>query len=283
MVYFYLFVVFLLVNYHFQVQLLFSARPHLKMPCLSSFKWKYCFRYPMPRFLYLEKMPDNWIMFVKMIGTIKDDWEVRFHIIRRKKIIRMYKWLDLYERRSDLWRRPSLRSFRQTKSLTSSAAGEYLCCRFSFATGFTKQATLPLLLAVEFKSDGVEPPNIMEAERPMCLFPASMLAVFICCSWPYSLRISSWKSKHDGTRISHKNLKPRGRSYPHLQLATHITRHILVVLLPLTFNKIRLGNGVPNEKCWAVLVRYNVVNIRRKVTVKQFLAVVSHAVQHSSN
>lgn len=207
MVYFYLFVVFLLVNYHFQVQLLFSARPHLKMPCLSSFKWKYCFRYPMPRFLYLEKMPDNWIMFVKMIGTIKDDWEVRFHIIRRKKIIRMYKWLDLYERRSDLWRRPSLRSFRQTKSLTSSAAGEYLCCRFSFATGFTKQATLPLLLAVEFKSDGVEPPNIMEAERPMCLFPASMLAVFICCSWPYSLRISSWKSKHDGTRISHKNLK----------------------------------------------------------------------------
>ena len=95
------------------------------------------------------------------------------------------------ERRSDLRLCSSSGSLRQTKSLTSSAAGEYLCCRFSFAPGLTKQAKLPLLLAVEFKSDGVEPPNRMEAERPRCLFPASMLAVFICCSCPYSLRISS--------------------------------------------------------------------------------------------
>jgi len=152
-------------------------------------------------------MSYNWIMLVKMIGMIKGNWEVRFHKVRRKKIIHMYKWLDLYERRSDLWPRPSLISLRQTKSLTSSAAGEYLCCRFSFAPGLTKQAKLPLLLAVEFKSDGVEPPNRMEAERPRCLFPASMLAVFICCSWPYSLRISSWKSKYDETRISYKKLK----------------------------------------------------------------------------
>jgi len=126
------------------------------------------------------------------------------------------------ERRSDLWARPSSRNLRQTKSLTSSAAGECLCCRFSLTPGLTKQAKLPLLLAVEFKSDGVEPLNITEAERPKCLFPASMLAVFICCSCPYNLRISSWKSKHDEPRISSKKLTFEEWSPLILQRATHI-------------------------------------------------------------
>ena len=72
-----------------------------------------------------------------------------------------------------------LRNRRQTKSLVSSAAGERLCGRFSL-TELTKQAMLPLLLGVELKSDGVDPPNRRDEERPRCLFPASMLAVFIC-------------------------------------------------------------------------------------------------------
>ena len=69
-----------------------------------------------------------------------------------------------------------LRNRRQTKSLASSAAGECLCGRFSL-TELTKQAMLPLLLGVELKSDGVDPPNRRDEERPRCLFPASMLAV----------------------------------------------------------------------------------------------------------
>ena len=71
---------------------------------------------------------------------------------------------------------------RQTKSLTSSAAAEYLCCRLSFPE-FTKHTVLLLLLGVdELSSEGVEPPNRIEQERPRCLFPASMFAVFICCN-----------------------------------------------------------------------------------------------------
>lgn len=125
---------------------------------------------------------------------------------QKRKVVNMYKWFEV----PDVWRMmgecgltptPYLEErLRQTKSLTSSAAGECLCGRFSLAE-LTKQAMLPLLLGVELKSDGVEPPNRRDAERPRCLFPASMLAVFICCSWPYSFRISSWKSIHDKFKI----------------------------------------------------------------------------------
>ena len=175
---------------------------------LPMTKWNWCFPYPVPSPWTTKScdwmMPDNWIMFVKMTGVIRKFVDTKLHI-KNYPYVQMV-WL-VCERRLDLWPRPSLRSLRQTKSLTSSAAGENLCCRFSFTPELTKQAKLPLLLAVEFKSDGVEPPNRMEAERPRCLFPASMLAVFICCSWPYSLRISSWNSKHDGPIISYQKLK----------------------------------------------------------------------------
>ena len=91
----------------------------------------------------------------------------------------------------------------QTKSLTSSAAGESLWCRFSFPAE-TKQAMLPLLFGIdEFRSEGVEPPNRREDERPRCLFPASMLAVFICWSCPYNLRISSWKTENVKALLLH--------------------------------------------------------------------------------
>lgn len=141
------------------------------IPCQVSWTMKSCD----------SMMSANWIMLEKMIEMIRK-------FVAKKLDIKNYPYVQMVwlvcERRVDLWPRPSLRSLRQTKSLTSSAAGENLCCRFSFTPELTKQAKLPLLLAVEFKSDGVEPPNRMEADRPRCLFPASMLAVFICCNWP---------------------------------------------------------------------------------------------------